>query len=85
MRVIIEVRSYILVDVPDENTADDVGGQLCLETETAIDDTPEEGGGSHAHIETHFTVWGEKECDWLDGDDCKRASDRLEARAKRAK
>jgi hypothetical protein len=85
MRVIIEVQSYILVEVPDANTADDVGGELCCQVETAIQDTPEESGVRHAHIDTHFTVWGEKECDWLDSEDCQRAKALLDARANKAK
>jgi hypothetical protein len=85
MRLIIEVQSYIVVDVPDTNTADDIGDELCCQVETAIHDTPEKGGARHAHIDTHFKVWGEKECDWLDGDDCQHAKALLDARARKAK
>jgi hypothetical protein len=85
MRVIIEVQSYVLVDVPDANTADDVGCELCSEVTTTINETPEESGVRQVHIDTHFTVWGEKECDWLDSEDCQRAKALLDARANKAK
>jgi hypothetical protein len=78
MRVIIEVQSYILMDVPDANTADDVCGVICGEVESTIHNTPEEGVIRHAHIETFGTVWGDKECTWLDTEGRKRAEELLD-------
>lgn len=75
MRVIIEIQSYVLVDVPDctesaedpfENLPEQIGFKLCENVLNAIYHTPVIGNETHVLIDTYHDVWNDTALPWLD-------------------